>query len=41
MHYELGNTDRYGAQPALIRERKVPHFKREKPIRKTHMERAE
>lgn len=41
MHYELGNTDRYGAQPPIIRERKFPDFPREKPVPKTHMERAE
>lgn len=41
MHTELGNTDRYGAQPALVRERKFPYFRRERPIPKTHMERAE
>ena len=41
MHTELGNTDRYGAQPPLVRERRVPDFKREPPVPKTHMERAE
>lgn len=41
MHYELGNTDRYGAQPPLVRERKMPDFPRERPVLKTHMERAE
>jgi hypothetical protein len=39
MHTELGNTDRYGAGPPLVRETKVPYFKPEPPVLKPHMER--
>lgn len=34
MHYALGNTERYGAQPPLVRERKrPPKAKKIKPFR--------
>lgn len=37
--FELGNTDRYGAQPPLVRERKRPKTPRRKPVPRAKMER--
>lgn len=40
LHYKLGNTERFGANPPLVRERKVPDFPKEKPEVRHHTERA-
>lgn len=40
MHYKEGNTDRYGAQPPLVRATAYPTFKRERPVPKPRMRRA-
>lgn len=37
--YVEGNTDRYGAQPPLVRERKRPRYLAPKPVRSPRMER--
>src|SRR5206468_322105 len=41
MHFETGNTERYGAGPPLVRQKRAPYYRRPRPIPKTHMERAE
>lgn len=38
--YVMGNTDRFGAQPPLVRERKAPKYKRPKPAPPNRMKRA-
>lgn len=39
MHYVPGNTERYGAQPPIVRQRRRPRYRRPDFLRKTHMER--
>lgn len=41
MHYKAGNTERYGAQPPLVKEKRAPRYRRPQIPPKTHMERAE
>lgn len=40
LHYALGNTERFGANPPLVRERKIPDFPRPRPPKRHHTERA-
>lgn len=37
--YVLGNTDRFGAQPPLVRERRAPKYRRQRPTPPTRMQR--
>ena len=41
MHYALGNTDRYGAQAPLVRERRRPTFRRPKIMARPRMVRSQ
>jgi hypothetical protein len=41
MHYAEGNTERYGAQQPLVKQRRRPTFRRFPTPRKTHMQRSQ